>query len=412
MKKNLLLIWCGVLVFCLALSGCGAGSNTATPASTSNASVTTETASTKGTETAGAVEDYKGQIVIGVHDVGTGGYQNIALMIEGMAKNFPSLQVKSLPAGTESTRAYYARLGDAQAFTTGGATPDYLQEGINGFDTAEWGPQEIGAMFYAPHNGYSMGVWATSDIQKVSDLKGKRVAITPASPSTVTSTAAMLAYGGLTWNDVEPYEVASSTLGYDALMQGKVDACFFNITASKAYEQLGLANGLRFLQFPASDTEAWANVNKVSPIEIPKIAYKGAGIDATHSLEVMSSAYPVLIAWMKADENTIYTLTKAIWESRDEWAAKDETMGKEFTLETHWELWKGDSVPMHPGAVRYYKEIGQWTDEFEKMNNDRIAHEAELKKIWDTTKNEAISKQIKSTAFSAFWLDARKNAGF
>jgi TRAP transporter TAXI family solute receptor len=409
MHRKLISMMAVVLVICLA-AGCAPAANTANNPAPTDAQSTEVSAAPEPTGV--TIENYAGQIVIGTHEVGTGGYQNVALMIEGMATKFPTLQIRSLPSGTESTRAYYARLGDAQAFTTGGATPLYLQEGINGFDTAEWGPQEIGSIFYAPHNGYALGVTAKSDIQQVSDLKGKTVAITPASPSTVTSTAAMLAFGGLTWDDVVPYEVASSALGYEALANGKVDACFYNITASKAYEQLGLPDGLRFLQFPASDTEGWARVHATSPIEIPKLAYKGAGVDAASPIEVMSSAYPVLVAWLNVDADTIYVLTKAIWESRDEWAAKDETMAQSFTMDMQWELWKGDTVPMHAGAVRYYKEIGVWTDEFEQINNERLAHQADLKALWDTTLEESIANQTKSTDFPALWAAARTTAGY
>ncbi len=353
-----------------------------------------------------------GDIVVASHEVGSGGYTYVALQIEGMSEDFPDLKVRALPAGTESTRAYYARLGDAQAFVTGGATPGYLQEGIEGYDTREWGPQAVTSIAFFPHIGYPFGVRGNSDIMTIADLKGKTVAITPASPSTYTNVVTFLAFAGLTLDDVTPYEVASSALGYEALMNGQVDACFYNVTASKAYEQQSSGDSVRWLEFDPDDTEGWERVWAISPIEVPKVTTVGAGIDEEHPVNLMSSPYPQYCAWADADEEAIYTLTKALWEAREEWAAKDAAMADTFTMETNLELMAQSSTPIHPGAVRYYEEAGVWTDEMEQRNSELFAYQAELAELWNETVAAADEQQISDEEFTDFWLQARADAGF
>lgn len=355
--------------------------------------------------------DMSGQIVIATHEIGTGGYQTAALMIEGMVAKFPGLNIRTLPAGTETTRSYFLRLGDAHCQLQGGSTTYYLQEGLIDYDVREWGPQPVRVIYYGIHNGYTFGVKANSGIDTVADLKGKRVASLPSSASTNMATEAMLAYAGLTWDDVIAIDYPSVANAYQAVIDGKVDACFYNVSASKAYEAMSSPGGLKFLTLPGDNKEAWARAQDVLVTLVPRVTTFGAGLSESNPLECASEPYPVYLTIADADEDTIYKLTKALNESRPEWAAKDQALKKDFTLENHWFLFDNGAVPLHPGAIRYYKEIGQWTEDREKKNNELIAHQEKLKEVWDNTVKAAEEQKIPSTEFPEFWLGAREKAG-
>lgn len=119
MKKTFALILCVVMICSLCMTACGrAAAPTTEPTPVPESVPTTEAA-----PAAEAEVPMAGTIIVGAHEVGTGGYTNVALQIEGISEVFPDLKIKALPSGTESTRAYYARLGEAQAFCTGGLTP-------------------------------------------------------------------------------------------------------------------------------------------------------------------------------------------------------------------------------------------------------------------------------------------------
>ena len=62
----------------------------------------------------------------------------------------------------------------------------------------------------------------------------------------------------------------------------------------------------------------------------------------------------VLYCSKDLDEETVYQITKAFYESGDEIAAAHAT-GKEVKLEG---CLDGVTTPIHPGAARYYKEKG------------------------------------------------------
>jgi hypothetical protein len=40
-------------------------------------------------------------------------------------------------------------------------------------------------------------------------------------------------------------------------------------------------------------------------------------------------------------------------------------------------------APYHDGAIRYYKEIGKWSDADQAHNDNLVARQAALKAAWD-----------------------------
>ena len=61
-------------------------------------------------------------------------------------------------------------------------------------------------------------------------------------------------------------------------------------------------------------------------------------------------------------------------------------------------------VPYHPGAVRYFKEIGKWTDKAEAHNAKLIERQKVLKAAWAEMTKKSISDE---KAYSEAWLKLR-----
>jgi hypothetical protein len=87
-------------------------------------------------------------------------------------------------------------------------------------------------------------------------------------------------------------------------------------------------------------------------------------------------------------------------------------MKLDWTIDKCLSLFTYDVVPMHAGSIQYFKEIGRWTDEHEKLNQERIAHQAKLKKLWQETVAEAKQKGVSGKALSELWMEKRAAAGF
>ena len=82
---------------------------------------------------------------------------------------------------------------------------------------------------------------------------------------------------------------------------------------------------------------------------IPGGTYKGTDTD-TPALAIKAT----LAVSSKLDEDTVYEMTKALFENLDE-LARGHAKGKEVTAAS---AITGVSVPFHPGAKKYYNEIG------------------------------------------------------
>ena len=102
-------------------------------------------------------------------------------------------------------------------------------------------------------------------IRHYSGLAGKRVATVVASPAVEYNTTGFLAFGGLTWDDVQRVEFSGHSQAYSALIAGQVDAVFGN-TFGMGNEQLAASpHGVFYPNFPHDDQAAWDRFLKVVP---------------------------------------------------------------------------------------------------------------------------------------------------
>ena len=60
-------------------------------------------------------------------------------------------------------------------------------------------------------------------------------------------------------------------------------------------------------------------------------------------------------------------------------------------------------VPYHDGAVRYFREIGVWTDDHEVHNQALIARQHVLAQAWERSTGSA----AEGAEFTAHWLAER-----
>ncbi len=115
------------------------------------------------------------------------------------------------------------------------------QEGAFDFGAENWGPQPVRVLL--ANNGgainLAVGVAADEGIEEFADLKGKRVAYIVGAPALNVNTEAYLAYGGLTWDDVERVDFGGFGASWKGLIEGQVDAAFASTNSGMAYEAAG-----------------------------------------------------------------------------------------------------------------------------------------------------------------------------
>ena len=193
-------------------------------------------------------------------------------------------------------------------------------------------------------------VSAKSDINSYADLKGKRVALSaPSSPSMYVAMAVLESYG-LKEGDYEAYFMSYAEMS-EGVRNGSIDCGFgFGGVPIAAALDLTSSYDTRILGMEQ------ANVDYVTE----NYPYFSAGMIAANTYkgqeeELLSISAPaIIITHDDMDEETVYNLTKTIWENIEE-LRKVHPACDEWILE---KAVDGIGIPLHPGAERYYKEVG------------------------------------------------------
>ena len=206
---------------------------------------------------------------------------------------------------------------------------------------------------------FGIGVPNDSPAKSIKDLKGMRM---PSKFTAMTATAisqeALLASGGVSITDMKQVPVSDYVKGMMMLGDGKVDAvqvCLGCATALEVNAALASHGGLRFL--PVPDTpEAKAAMLKVFPsaytqVFQPSPAYPGV----LHPIRLMAfSAF--LMTSTHVSDDVVYKITKALYENKPALVSASATL-KDFDPGF---MAEASVVPYHPGAEKFYKEVGQW----------------------------------------------------
>ena len=157
--------------------------------------------------------------------------------IGNVLKNKFGTSVRILPGDNDVSRMTPMKTGRVDLCGCGIASY-YAAEGVFLFSEASWGPQPI-RVITSSIADFGMGLVVAGDIQvdTPADLKGKKVAWVRGSPALNLGTEAFLAFGGLTWDDVERVDFPGYSRSFDGIIQGQADAAF-TMTSAPAPEQV------------------------------------------------------------------------------------------------------------------------------------------------------------------------------
>lgn len=196
-----------------------------------------------------------------------------------------------------------------------------------------------------------------SPLKTVADLKGKRIPTGYTSQKVLDElTKGTLANAGLDYKDVTTVPVPNVVGGADEFAQGKADVFMFALGAGKVSEVDSQVGGVRVLPIDHSK-EAMARMRKYIPVAYATELKPGkgrTGIDAP--TWVYAYDYLVLTNDKVADD-VVYKLAKLMYEHKAELAANFAGLNGFDPKKMAKPL---DPVQYHPGAIKFYKEVGQW----------------------------------------------------
>jgi uncharacterized protein len=197
-----------------------------------------------------------------------------------------------------------------------------------------------------------------SPYKTLKDLKGTRAPVGFASQKILTAvTDAVFATVGLSLEkDFKGVNTANIISQANAFKEGRTDFFVFALGAGKIKEVDAAVGGVRALSIP-NTPEALAAARKVVPV-----VYVREEKPSKASTGVLEPVYLIsygvnLFASTKTPDDLVYKVVKALHDHAKE-------MGVIFPplrlLDTNATAQPISGVEYHSGAVKYYKEIGQW----------------------------------------------------
>ena len=336
------------------------------------------------------------------YDLGSTGYSQ-AVGIGSAFKNRFGTNVRVLPGKNDVSRLAPLRDGKAEHSLTG-SEATYAQEAMYLFGVKEWGPQPITQLIMAVSGGTSAVATAKdADIRTLKDLKGKRVAFVKGAASLQNSMRGMLAFAGLTWDDVVKVEVPGYAASIQAVVGANADAPSGPPHWARFRKIAASPRGLHFPPVPHDDAEGWKRLKDVLPFFFKAIATEGPALPPGGQ-EMASAAYPVLVTTPATSVDHNYNLTKAMVLFFPDY--KDAAPGANgWALDR--QRFADTLLPFNEGAIRYYKEIGAWTPEAQATHEANLKRQTLLHDLWTAYLAKAPADE---TAFRQGWMQVRAEA--
>ena len=325
-----------------------------------------------------------------------------------MLKKHYDVGLRIIPGKNDVSRMAPLRTGQSNLCACGIAAY-FAQEGVFMFGGKKWGPQRLYNLFNnIGRNGQQAVVAGDAGVKTAADLRGKRVTWVKGAPALNTNMTAMLAFGGLTWDDVEKVEVPGWKQSAEAVINGQADATWGS-TVSSAYNQLAASpRGLFWVTLPHDDKEGWARAHAVAPHWNPVMVSNAISIESNTSgkstYEGNNYPYPIFVGMQDTPDDLAYGLTKAVMDNYEDIKESGPSMDG-YQIANQNLQW---IFPYHPGAVSYYKGKGVWTDEHEAHNNALLERQNILAAAWD--KMMADNGDMDDDQFEAEWVKARATA--
>ncbi|WP_203553608.1 TAXI family TRAP transporter solute-binding subunit [Bacillus sp. B15-48] len=325
MKKNLLVSI--ILVLSAFLVACG--SNGATGGSSKNMS-------------------------IGTAPLGSGWYNVSITVADIWMDNIEGLNVNVLEGGSIGN---LRSVNEGKDMHLGWAyTPD-LMDAVNkqgSFESEEISKVSTIALSYPVYLTFVTS--ANSGIEKIEDLVGKKVHAGAQGTGSELALQRLLEVHGLSYEEIEAAGGKVSFGNYsDAatqLQDGIVDVAIGGGAPDiPAFKEVETLNSIKIIPVDQSKLDQLTEFGYRTDLPIPAGTYKDQAED------VSALAYQSMIN-VNSDisEEEVYQMTKSMWENADTIVKDHPSRGSYFTTEVAVEGL--DSSYFHPGAVKYYQEIG------------------------------------------------------
>jgi TRAP transporter TAXI family solute receptor len=262
--------------------------------------------------------------------------------------NKNGIKAKAVTSGASVSNAKAIGDGTAQAAILQNDVAYYAYNGLYMFDGKPIKKLRGVAALYP--ETVQFVVRADSDIKTLEDLKGKKVAIGAAGSGTAVAAEQVLKAAGV-WDSIEKVNQKFSEAA-QSLKLGQVDAAVIVSGApTPAVNQIAVQTPVRVLAISDEILNKLHDEGYIFYVRqtLPKDTYNGMTED-TPTIAVKA----MLAVSADLPDDTVYQMTKILFDNLDE-LHQVHAKTKYISLDTALD---GMSIPLHPGAIKYYEEKG------------------------------------------------------
>ena len=264
------------------------------------------------------------------------------------AKAIPDVKTsaQATKASAENLNLIQAGRGEI-AFTLGDALSDaWKGDEEAGFKTPLKKLRTVAAIY---PNYIQIVANADAGIKTLADLKGKRISVGAPKSGTELNARAVLKAAGLSYKDFAKVEYLAFGESVELMKNRQLDATLQSAGLGVASIR-DLATAVKIVVVPVpADVVAKVGDAAYQPVMIPANTYTGQ-TEAVPTAAIQN----FLVTHDGVPADLVYAMTKSMFDNLDQLAAAHNA-AKVITREN---AAKGSPIPLHPGAEKYYREVG------------------------------------------------------
>ena len=254
--------------------------------------------------------------------------------------------VQSTKASVENLNLLQAGRGEL-ALALGDAVADaWKGEAEAGFKAPL---DKLRAIAAAYSNYIQIVASAESGIKTLADLKGKSISVGAPKSGTELNARAIFKAAGLTYEDMGKVEFLPYAESVELMKNRQLDATLQSSgLGMAAYRDLAAMMAVRFIPIPDAVVEKIGSP-AYQPGVIPANTYDGQTEDVP-----TAAIANIFVSQSRVSDELAYEMTKLMFTNLDRLSAA-HAAAKGIKLD---KAAKRLPIPLHPGAERYYKEVG------------------------------------------------------
>lgn len=291
--------------------------------------------------------------------IGTGGVTGVYYPTGGaISKMINSKEEYNVKATVESTGGSVYNINAVMTgdLDFGIAQSDRQYQAYNGAPDSEWdgkAQKDLRAVFSIHPESITLVASAEAGINSVKDLKGKKVNLGNVGSGQLQNALDVLEAFGLSKDDVQA-EYVKAVEAPGLLQDERLDAFFYTVGHPSGAIKEATSGRVKVKIVDIAGPE-------VTELAKAKSYYAASVIDvknypnAANTADINSvGVKATFVTSAKVSDDIVYAITKEVFENFEDF----KKLHPAYSVLTKESMLKGLSAPIHPGALKYYKEAG------------------------------------------------------